>query len=148
MRAQSMKEVGGELTLTSPGHHPDMTRLIQLTRINTSQSYGFAISKGQQPGSTPYISEIDADSPASQSNLRLGDLVLKFNGIDLTNKSYTKILEIGKKQTDKGTRIELEIVESNKMKSGGGGTLQPAKPRTTSHSDMLQEDFQGNNQRV
>ena len=113
------------------------TRLIQLTRTN-NQSYGFSISKNQS-GGPPYISEIEPDSPAANSGaLKEGDLLLKLNGVDLTQKSYSKILEIAKKQTDKGTKIDLEIADP--------GKVPVSKPRTTSYSDMAAShsaDFEG-----
>lgn len=110
------------------------SRIILLNRTSGQQSYGFSISKTQS--GPPYISEIDADSPAHNSSLKEGDLILKLNGINLTDKSYSKILEIAKKQTDKGNTIELETAEPSTFQAN-------ARNRTISHSDLAQEDFGG-----
>lgn len=99
------------------------SHIITLTR-SAGQSYGFSIS--ESPNGPPYISEIHSNSPASNSMLKAGDFLLKMNGVDLAGKSYAKILEIAKKQTDKGTKIDLEIVDASKS----------AKTRTASFSDM------------
>lgn len=132
LRTQSMRDETKSNEFSLP---PPSSRLVQLTRAN-GQSYGFSISKSHS--GPPYISEIDADTPAAIANLHEGDLILKLNGIELTDKSHSKILEIAKKQTDKGNTIELEIVDHSSSAQ---------RDRTYSEA-TTQEDVEGNFQRL
>lgn len=135
LRAQSMRDV-------APSSNPSQyaSRIVQLNRAQ-GQSYGFSISKSHS--GPPYISEIDPDSPASSNGeLKEGDLILKLNGIDLTDKSHSKILEIAKKQTDKGTKIELEIADPPSL------AASDLDRRARTYSEATQEDVEGNFERL
>jgi hypothetical protein len=133
------------------------SRVSRLQRLSPAQSYGFSISKNNSKD-PPSIAAIERDSPAFQANLRDGEFVLRINGIDLVDKPYAQILDLVRKQIEKGNSLEIETIEPHLYRqSGGSGGDQAAatsgRPRTLSHSDMAmmtaaqpeQDDFEAGN---
>ena len=90
--------------------------MIVLSRSPGGKGFGFSISKNK---SGPHlISEIDKNSPAATSGIKIGDYVLRLNGINLEDKSFSKTNETFKKESEKSERFELEVVDPDHYQSG------------------------------
>lgn len=122
---------------TSSDFDASFLRTTQLNK-NANQSFGFAIDK--KDAGPPIISNIDKDSPAHLANLKEGDLIIRLNGIDLTDKSFAKILEIARKEVEKSNTIELQTIESNTFLNA----KNIGRNRSSSVSDPNKQNSEGN----
>ena len=81
---------------------------IQEVTNNLAKSFGMKKPKGA------LISKIIPDSPASKSDLKVGDIILKFNGKDITTSSSLPPI-VG--NTKVGKSVKIEILRNGKKKN-------------------------------
>ncbi len=73
--------------------------------------YGFGFSIRNSPAGPHHVGSVEEGSPASFSALKVGDLLLRINGISLIDRSYSNAIEIIKRECIDHIEIELVVVE-------------------------------------
>ena len=81
---------------------------IQEVTNNLAKSFGMKKPTGA------LISKIMPDGPASKSDLKVGDIILKFNGKDITTSSSLPPI-VG--NTEVGKNVKIEILRNGKKKN-------------------------------
>ncbi|RNA42558.1 Na(+) H(+) exchange regulatory cofactor NHE, partial [Brachionus plicatilis] len=95
-------------SIDSDDKYPE-SRMIILSRSPGSKSFGFSINKGKT--GAHFISQIEKNSPAANSSMRIGDCILKVNGINLVHKSFSKAIDILKKESEKSDKFQVEVIQ-------------------------------------
>lgn len=106
--------------------------MIILSRSPGSKSFGFSINKGK--AGAHFISHVEKNSPAANSSMRVGDCILKVNGINLVHKSFSKAIEIIKKEGEKTDRFQVEVIQPEFFNKS------PKKMARTNSADNLDAD--------
>ena len=83
--------------------------VIHVTLIKTSLGFGFTIIGGDQPGELIQILHIVAGGAADQDGrLKLGDVIIRVNGISVLNYSRQKVADLFK-GIYSGTEVKIEV---------------------------------------
>jgi hypothetical protein len=84
-----------------------------------SKSFGYSLTPNTPQG--PHrVHQVAQDSPAYNAGLKVDDLLLKLNDVDLTGKSYTNVIEMLKVAAETG-KYQLEVIEGKGIMNGNGG---------------------------
>jgi C-terminal processing protease CtpA/Prc len=88
-----------------------MSRIITITHEKDLKYLGFSVKKRK---TGPHIiAAVEKDSPAGKAGLKVNDLLLRLNSVNLIGKSYLKTVDLLKKETIAGGSFQLEVIESD-----------------------------------
>ena len=150
-RRQRSSTLNAHLAMsTSQFESVPVARVCCLVAQGESKSFGYSLTPNTANG--PHrVHQVTPNSPAYNAGLKVDDLLLKLNGVDLTGRSYTKVIEMLKSAAETG-KYQLEVVEgkvgrgdglgvisSGGLSGGGGGGL---RNRSMSFSSLNTKEFQ------
>ena len=131
-------------TSTSQFDTIPISRVCCLVAQGESKSFGYSLTPNKANG--PHrVHQVTRDSPAFNAGLKVDNLLLKLNGVELTGKSYTKVIEMLKSAAETG-KYQLEVVEGKigGGNSSGGVNLGGLRNRSMSFSSLNTKEFQSN----
>ncbi len=114
-----------------------------------SKSFGYSLTPNTPLG--PHrVHQVAQDSPAYNAGLKVDDLLLKLNDVDLTGKSYTNVIEMLKIAAETG-KYQLEVIEGKGIMNGngggggGGGVGSSLRNRSMSFNSLNTKELQSKN---